>query len=264
MDDLATRQFLELERRHWWFEGRRRVFFGLLERHLGTGGDRRILDVGCGVGGMMAELQRFGQPVGLELSEPMIRRARERGFAQLLIGSAEELPLRENGVDLISAFDCIEHLERDREALSGFHRALAPGGHLVLSVPAYQFLYADNDRVAQHKRRYTRGELIRRVRDAGFEIVQATHVNFWLFPLILPAVLLGKLFQAMRPNRVPKTNLSYVPARPVNSTLATIFGSERHVLRRCSMPVGHSIFLLARKPGAPSVPTSATEGAAAA
>ena len=109
MESLATRQFLELERVHWWFEGRRRIFFTILEDLLR---ERErplsILDVGCGVGGMMEGLRRFGEPVGLELSIPMIERARERGFPRLVCGSAEELPVAPSSFDLITLFDCLE------------------------------------------------------------------------------------------------------------------------------------------------------------
>lgn len=248
MDDLATRQFLELERRHWWFEGRRRVFFSVLRRHLGAAGRLRILDVGCGVGGMMQELREFGEPAGLELSLEMLRRARERGFPRLLCGSAEALPVQPASLDLVTAFDCIEHLEHDREALAGFARALRPGGHLFLSVPAYQFLYAQNDRIARHQRRYRRGVLRRRVEEAGFEVLQSSYINAFLFPLILPAVLLLKWKQRLKPRATPETNLSYVPPAPLNRLLAWIFGSEGRWLGFLSFPAGHSLILLARRP----------------
>jgi SAM-dependent methyltransferase len=150
---------------------------------------------------------------------------------------------------LITAFDCIEHLERDQEALHGFHRALRPGGFLFVSVPAYQFLYAENDRIARHQRRYTRGALVAKVQEAGFEVIQASYVNALLFPLILPAVLALKLRQRLFPRPDPETNLSYVPRRWINSLLAGIFGSERHFLRYVSFPAGHSLIVAARKRG---------------
>ena len=249
MDNLATRQFVELERVHWWFEGRRRIFFDVLKRILGDRRDLKMLDVGCGVGGMMVELRRFGEPMGLELSTEMIARAKERGFPNVFCGDAESLAAADEGFDLVTAFDCIEHLDRDQEALREFYRVLKPGGHLFVSVPAYQFLYAENDRVAQHKRRYVRRELRARIENAGFEIVQASHINLWLFPIILPAVLLLKWKQKRRgQNGKAETNLSYLPRSWINRTLAGIFGSERYPLRRISFPVGHSIFAAARKP----------------
>ncbi|HET6164695.1 MAG TPA: class I SAM-dependent methyltransferase, partial [Planctomycetota bacterium] len=145
MDELAARQFMELERVHWWFEGRRRVFFDVLARALAGRRDLAILDVGCGAGGMLGELRRFGEPAGLEISTELLGAARTRGFARLLVGSAERLPVRAGSLDLVTAFDCIEHLVDDVGAAAGFYRALKPGGRAFFSVPAWQFLYAEND-----------------------------------------------------------------------------------------------------------------------
>lgn len=248
MDSLATHQFIELERVHWWFDGRRRIFFDVLGRRIGPRQDLRMLDVGCGVGGMMMELRRFGEPAGLELSASMVAVARERGFQRTFCGDAQNLSIQSGDLDLVTAFDCIEHLDRDDLALAEFFRVLKPGGLLFVSVPAYQFLYAENDRVAQHKRRYVRGTLSRRVRAAGFEILQASHFNILLFPAILPAVLGLKLKQRLLRSSGSETNLSYVPPRWLNRLLAGIFGAERHLFRHGSSPVGHSIFCLAQKP----------------
>lgn len=255
MDDLATRQFIELERDHWWFAGRRAIFFDVLRRATAGRARVRALDVGCGAGGMLAGLSAFARPIGLDVSPGLLAAARARGFSELVIGSAERLPLRPAGVDLVTAFDCIEHLDDDRRALAAFHEALAPGGLLFVSVPAWQFLYSENDRVAHHKRRYRRGELLAKARAAGFEPLLASYVNAWLFPLIVPAVLLLKLKQRFfkRAGAAAETNLSYRIPRWTHRLLGAIFASERRVLRHAAFPFGHSLLLLARKPdpGAP-------------
>ncbi len=252
MDDLAARQFIELEHHHWWFVGRRRIFFDVIERALaGRAASRtlRALDVGCGAGGMLPGLSRLTAPIGLDISTDLLRQARARGFPRLLIGSAEQLPVAPASLDLVTAFDCIEHLDDDRTALAAFAQALKPGGLLFVSVPAWQFLFSENDRVAHHKRRYRRGELAAKARAAGFEVMQASYVNSWLFPLIVPAVLLLKLKQRFlkRPDAASETNLSYRLPRWLNAMLAGIFSSERLILRHASFPLGHSLVLLARR-----------------
>ncbi|MBM4015572.1 MAG: class I SAM-dependent methyltransferase [Planctomycetes bacterium] len=258
MDDLATRQFIELEHRHWWFAGRRALFFDVLRRALApapTAARRlRALDVGCGAGGMLGGLAEFADPIGLDISTELLQRARARGFRRLLVGSAAALPVPPASLDLVTAFDCLEHLPDDLAALRSFHAALRPGGHLLLSVPAWQFLFSENDHVAHHQRRYRRGPLVARVEAAGFEVVQASYVNTWLFPLIVPAVLLLKLKQRWlkRRDQPPETNLSWLPPRWLNALLAAIFASERHVLRHASLPLGHSLIVLARRPALPS------------
>ena len=114
MDDLATRQFLELERLHWWFEGRRRVFFSVLRDLLGTRRDLRILDVGCGVGGMMEELREWGEPTGLELSEPMLKLARVKRLApRAFTKSGIMLGLGETRDEVLALMDDLRAVDVD-------------------------------------------------------------------------------------------------------------------------------------------------------
>lgn len=224
-------------------------YFTILRRHLGEARDLAIVDVGCGVGGMLPELQRFGRPIGIDADPESVRICRERGFPNSFVGGGSELPLSSASQDLVTLFDCLEHLADDCGALREVHRVLREGGRAFFSVPAYQFLFSNNDRVAHHMRRYTRGELVRKARDAGLEIEKATYVNFLLFPIILPAVLLLKAKERLFPKQDDtRTNLSHPPPRLANAMLARIFGGEGRLLRYLSMPFGHSLVLLARKP----------------
>jgi len=251
MEGVAYEQFLTLERDHWWFIGRRRCYFPILERFLPQQRDLRILDVGCGMGGMLPELARYGRAIGIDSDRRSVEICRERGFRNSFQGGAMHIPAATGCADLVTFFDCIEHLPDDRAALRDAHRVLAPGGTLFVSVPAYQFLFSNNDRVAHHFRRYTRSELVTKAREAGFEIQKATYVNVALFPLIVPAVLLFKLKEALLPKSDDaRTNLSHVPPRFVNSLLAGIFGGEGRILRHISAPFGHSLVLVARRPAA--------------
>jgi SAM-dependent methyltransferase len=251
MDELAYQQFLTLEKTHWWFIGRRRIFFTLLERFLPRKENRLIMDVGCGFGGMLEGLSRFGHVMGLEIDLDSAKACRERGFG-MCVGSGYDLPVHPGSLDLVTLFDAIEHIEDDERVVQQCAESLKPGGHLMITVPAYQFLFADNDRLAHHLRRYTRGRLKRIVKAAGLSVVKATHFNVVLFPLILPAVLLLKAKQAMRgpleEGETAKTNLSYEYPKVLSFTLESLFSGERHFLKHISMPFGHSIALIARKP----------------
>lgn len=249
MEGVAYQQFLKLENEHWWFIGRRRSYFAILERFLPARRDLRIADLGCGVGGMLPELQRFGRVVGIDADPQSVAICRARGFPDSFVGPADRIPLAAASHDLVTYFDCIEHLEDDRAALAEIVRVLKPGGTAFFSVPAYQFLFANNDRVAHHKRRYTRGDLAAKARAAGLDVVKATYVNVLLFPLILPAVLLLKVRERWFPRPDDhRTNLSAMPPPWLNRALAAIFGGEGRWLRHVSMPFGHSIVLVARKP----------------
>ncbi|MHC4845787.1 MAG: class I SAM-dependent methyltransferase, partial [Planctomycetota bacterium] len=233
MERAAFKQFATLERTHWWFAGRRRLYLPLLADVLSRDrgappADLSVMDVGCGVGGFLGPLSDFGRVVGLEMDEPSIGWCRERGYPATAVALSETLPVRPASQDLICLWDVIEHTPDDRPVLEEMCRTLKPGAHLAISVPAYPFLFANNDRVAHHYRRYTRGGLVRRVEAAGLEVRKATYVNVWLAPLIIPAVLLLKLQERLLPLADDQaSNISRRVPRPLNALLAWIFSSER-------------------------------------
>lgn len=253
MERAAFDLFASLQADHWWFRGRRALYTDLLEHVLSRDLGRpprglRVLDVGCGAGGWLQPLSQFGTVTGIELDEPSIRFCRELDLHRTLVGRVDALPVPPGSHDLVCLWDVIEHTVDDRGVLAEARRALRPGGHLVLSVPAYQFLYANNDRVAHHQRRYTRGGLVARLREGGFDVRKATYVNCVLGVVIIPAVLLIKLKERLFPVRDdPSNNLSIRVPRPLNALLAGIFGGERHVLRHLDAPFGHSLFVVARR-----------------
>jgi SAM-dependent methyltransferase len=249
MDTAAYELFERLEHEHWWLRGRRALYFDLLDRTLPGSRPLRSLDVGCGYGAMLPELERYGPTSGVDIFPEAVEYCRRRGHASVQIASAYELPAEPGSLNLVTLFDCIEHLDDDIAALREAHRVLTSGGHVAVSVPAYGFLYANNDRVAHHKRRYTRRELERRIEAAGFEVRKATYVNFLLFPIILPVVLLKKVRERLFPEpEDPTTNLTHPVPGPLNELLFAVFTSERYPLRRFSAPFGHSILAIAAKP----------------
>jgi SAM-dependent methyltransferase len=255
VERAAFEQFTQLESRHWWFIGRRRLYPELLahalRRDLGTDRGLDVVDVGCGVGGFLGPLQRFGRVLGLELDEPSIARCRERGHPRTAVAICDALPLPPASQDLLCLWDVLEHTTDDDRVLREALACLKPGGHLALSVPAYAFLYANNDRVAHHHRRYTRGQIRRKLRSAGFDVRKATYVNVLLCCLIVPAILAIKLKERLLPvPDDPTSNLSWPVPRPVNALFAWLFASEHHVLSAVDAPFGHSIFAVGRRPPA--------------
>jgi SAM-dependent methyltransferase len=253
MEDAVYREFLELERTHWWFRGRRAIFVALLDRHLGrrADGKRLILDLGCGVGGMLRQLGEYGRVIGTDVTLKGLQHCAARDFPRLVASNGPQGCFRDESLDAITAFDALEHIEDDAGTLRDIRRMLRPGGLLVASAPAFQFLYSQQDRITHHVRRYTLGDFTGKARAAGLEVVQASYINFLLFPAILPAVLAMKGWQAVRrpPDAGAGSNVGIRIPDFANATLAWIFSSEAAILRHVSVPVGHSLVMVARKPG---------------
>ena len=251
MEQNAYRQFLELEDTHWWFRGRRTVYFGLLKHHLNGSSPQRVLDLGCGYGGFLPGLKEIGQEIyPSDISLDSMSYCVERGFTKSTVGSGYSLPYADDSFDLVCMFDAIEHIPDDNRVMREVHRILRPGGQILVTVPAYQFLYANNDRVAQHQRRYTRGRLAGVFEQAGLRVERNTHSNIFLFPIILPAVLGIKVIEKLFPRNLDPehTNLSWPIPQFVHDILHGIFAAELPFSKRFDWPVGHSIAAIARKP----------------
>jgi len=250
MDSNAYRQFLELEKTHWWFRGRRSVYFGLLESHLNGERPARALDLGCGFGGFLDGLDRLCEHVyPCDVTLETMTRCKERGYPDGAVSSGYRLPYADGAFDLVCMFDAIEHIPDDVRVMSEAARVLRPGGLCLVTVPAYQFLYANNDRVAQHQRRYTRGGLRRLFEGAGLVVERNTHSNVFLFPVILPTVLAIKALEAfVTPKDSDHTNLSWPIPGFVHDALHGIFRAELPFSKRFDWPAGHSIAAIARKP----------------
>jgi len=251
MDAAGYESFIRDEKVHFWFVGRRAILTDLLHHRVPRLGDGSIAaDLGCGVGGMLETLSHKGSPIGMDIGTDILGMCRDRGFPAVFAGRGHHLPLGSAQVDLVTLFDVLEHIPEERETIDECMRILKPGGWLLLSGPSYQFLYTHQDRQVDHQRRYTVRKLRRRFIDAGFEVVHASYINCFLFPIILPLLLLRKLRELFVKPREDESRLNTEISIPefLNNLFANIFSAERFVLRWGSLPFGHSLVLLARKP----------------
>lgn len=250
MEAAAYRQFRELEEGHWWFRGRRAVYLGLLRHHLGSERPARILDLGCGVGGFLAGLSALGDAVvASDFDRASLAVCRARGFRASLAADGYALPFRDGAFELVCLFDALEHIPDEGRALREVARVLAPGGRVIVTVPAYPFLYANNDRVARHCRRYTRASLRAALSGAGLVLERNTHTNVFLFPLILPTVLALKAWErlARRGPDAERTNLSFPLPHALQGLLAAVFAAELPFTKHFDWPAGHSLCAIARR-----------------
>jgi SAM-dependent methyltransferase len=171
------------EDKHWWFASRTRALFAMLDRALPAERPLKVLDVGCGAGNMIHHLSRYGAVMGIEVDPRPVRVARQRGYDVQQHDATQDIPFPEGHFDLVTVLDVIEHNEDDMAILRRCHRVLRPAGHIVITVPAFMWLWSNNDVVNAHVRRYAAPELAEKLGQVGFRPRRMAYNNFLIFPL---------------------------------------------------------------------------------
>jgi SAM-dependent methyltransferase len=241
------------EDKHWWFAGRTWSLLNMIDRVIAPDGQRRVLDIGCGAGNMFHHLARYGSVVGVDNNPKPLAVARERGY-QVREGLAEDLPFETESFDLVSLLDTVEHCDDDMAVLRECYRVCAPGGYLVITVPAFMWLWSHNDVLNDHKRRYAAKELKEKLARVGFQAERMTYNNFFVFPLAALMILLrrgaGQEPELGSPHFDDESyQVEMEPAPPLlNAILSGVTWTESQVLRWLNLPVGTSIICIAQRP----------------
>lgn len=240
---MERKVYLEMfanEGRHWWFAARRKIIQKILNRYFpGSGGS--ILEVGCGTGGNLGLLSTYGDIHGMELDDEALAMANSRKFCQVRKGALPDNIPFEQFFDLICMFDVLEHINDESTALRAIWGRLNQGGKILITVPAYMFLWSGHDVAHQHKRRYRKEQILRLVGEAGFKVVYATYFNCMLFPAIAAVRIINNIF-----GRNGESDVK-MPSKIINSLLTKIFSCERFFIPLLSFPFGVSILIVAEK-----------------
>jgi len=230
VEATEVRKLAALEDEHWWYRERRH----LLARELRGLRPGRALDVGAAGGGNTRVLRRLGwDAVALEYGPDGAEVARERGLATVR-GDAMALPVADGSLDLVVAFDVLEHLQDDDAAVREVHRALRPGGHFLVAVPCDPRLWSAHDEAVGHVRRYTRPTLTSLLVRGGFALGP---MRSWMV-LLRPVV-------ALRRRASSGSDLDELSPL-VNNGLRAVITAERYLPVR-SLP-GVSLLVAARRP----------------
>jgi len=242
VDAEAYRALRDLQERHWWFRGRRKVISALIADTLPAAPDRRIdiLEAGCGYGGNLSMLGEFGTVSAFELDAEARSHVAARFGTRVQFGRLPEEPgFAGERFDLIVMLDVLEHIEEDEAALERLRAMLKPGGTVLLTVPALPWLWSHHDEIHHHKRRYSRRRLEAALRAAGLEPVRIGFFNALLLPLAIIQRLAARALGRTAP-------VDAIPAAGLNDLLARIFGFEGPLVGRVPMPLSLSFFALAR------------------
>ncbi|MDX2174855.1 MAG: class I SAM-dependent methyltransferase [Candidatus Sumerlaeia bacterium] len=238
----------ELEGSYWWFQGRLDIIKSVLSAYLPKPPrPGHVLDVGCGTGLMLEEFRRW-RPLGLDYSPHALAYSHERGIKRLCRGDVTRLPLATGSMDLIFAFDVMEHIDRHDLMIREFRRVLAPGGCLMATVPAHPSLWSDHDVALHHYRRYTRASLRKLLRHGGFQPVKFSYAVSATYPGVVAFRKLQNLRKSLNggAKREAKAHLVMLP-KPVNAALKGVLSVEAALLRHMDLPFGLSLVTLARK-----------------
>lgn len=243
MERVIYERLRELETTHWWFAVRRKLIAQVV-KDSALPANARILEAGCGTGGNIDLLRRFGAVQAMEPDDVSRSYVKETHDLQVDAGSLPDgLPYAPASFDLVCAFDVIEHVDDDRASVRKLGELLSDDGVFVATVPAYQWMWSRHDELHHHKRRYTRREFVNVLEDAGLRVVKATYFNAVLLPVAV-GVRMTKRALGM------KGEDDRMPPPWLNKVLTGLFGAELSWLRRGTLPAGLSILVVARRSAA--------------
>lgn len=238
---------------HWWFHSRTQALIAVLDPLIR--GEGRVLDVGGGAGNMVHHLARYGSVIGVDNAWAPLAVAWERGY-QSLPAEATVLPFAPESFDLVALLDVIEHSPDDKGMVAEAYRVCRPGGFVVVTTPAYAWLWSHNDVINHHYRRYTASSLREILQGAGFAVRRLSYTYFLVFPAAAGLILTRRALGA-RPSLATPDDGAYQvemepTPEPLNSILTTVGNWEARLLRRLDLPVGTALLAVAERQAGPS------------
>ena len=239
MDRVVYDRMAAHDSTHWWYRARRDILADYLTQFGRLPARARILEIGCGTGHNLPMLARFGEVEAIEIDPAARAVAAQRLGKGVGAAPLPALPgVARGAFDLIAVLDVVEHIEDDVAALAAMRERLAPGGKLLITVPAHPWMWSAHDEVNHHHRRYTKKSLRAAIGAAGLRPEKLGYFNSLLFPLAAGARLLGRVTGREDSDDSP-------PPPLVNSLFERIFRLERHLVGRVPMAPGVSLVTLA-------------------
>lgn len=233
-------QIYHLEESYWWYKSRRNLIKELLPKRKSL----KILDIGCGTGKLMEELQPYGQIYGLDASPKAVDFCHRRHLHRVYQATFPKIhrSINQHRFDVIICLDVLEHIRDDRLALQTINRLLRPRGRLIITVPAYPWLFSYWDKLSGHHRRYSASQLLSLLDQAHLKIIKLSYLYSFLLPLAIPFRLIRNHFF----KQSPKSDFIKL-ASGVNQLLFGLATLERVVLKYVNLPFGLSLLCVAQK-----------------
>lgn len=241
MQEDCYHKMYGVEEKHWWFQGKFAIALMLLAWAKAPG--KRVLDIGCGTGFFSKMLIEIGYEVTSIDSSPLaLEYSSQRGLSNLVSGDALKMPFPDGSFDAAFALDILEHLDDEDAALREWKRVLKPKGILIVFVPALSFLWGPQDKKLDHKRRYTRESLRKKLEKFLF-VEKISYFNTLLFLPVFLSRYLFSLFPWLLKNRDELD----ITSKWLNFFLGLIFSLEKIYLTKFAFPFGVSLLSVSRK-----------------
>lgn len=241
MDKAAYARMGAQEETHWWFAARREIIERLISGHCGLPESPKLLEAGCGTGGNLALLRKFGALDAFEFDADSRATAQAKSGMEIPFGALpDDLPFADRRYDLIVLLDVLEHIEQDEASLAALADMLEPDGRILITVPAMPWLWSKHDEVHHHFRRYTRRSLRAVAERAGYRVIETSYFNFFLFPLAVAKRTLDKITGSDSAD-------DEIPGAALNRLFYGVFRQERHLVGRVPLPWGLSVYAILEK-----------------
>jgi SAM-dependent methyltransferase len=245
MEDAEYYKMFEFEDNYWWYRG----LHELVEHFVNTfHSDQplRILDAGCGTGRMLELLKNYGIIEGIDFSPLAVTLCEHRQLKNIEIANLNHWDSREKTYDVLISNDviCTSNVDDDLAVVKKFHRALKPGGALILNLPAFDCLRRPHDTAVFGKRRYRKKKLVNDLERIGFRIVMANYRLPFLFLFILIQKNINKLFAS---DKKITSDLNPLPSILNRSLLFLNRIENKMIISGLPFPFGSSLFVVCKK-----------------
>jgi len=242
MKSYALQELYDLESTYWWHVGRMYIIDCQLSK-LSQGSKKlKILNIGSGTGGTIPMLEKHGQVTNVDTSKEALDFLKKSGHKGTLV-NGQKLPFEDASFDLITALDVVEHIKYDSKAVKEWSKVLKPGGSIVVTVPAYQWLWSQHDVINNHYRRYKRKQLRQIIESAGYSVTKSSYMIVFSFPLVVLSRFISKL-----KGEDPEDYSSFVRVPHfVNSLFISLLKLEGKMQKHINFPFGTSVIVIGKK-----------------
>ncbi|MBA3052345.1 MAG: glycosyltransferase [Candidatus Omnitrophota bacterium] len=232
----------ELENHHWWFVSHRKLVEHLIKSLKIPSPD--IFDAGAGTGGNLTAFSRLGRTTGIDVSEQAVRFCRRRGLKNVILSPVEKIAYADRSFDVITCLDLLEHTLNPAEVMLELKRVLKDNGRIIITVPAFRFLWSQHDEALGHLRRYEKTSLSCDLHEAGLKIRKMGYFFFLSFFAVAPVRIMRKF---LVPKQKFHSDTTTLPPEFLNFFLKFLFRVEIKTLNNFNFPLGTTLYAIVSK-----------------